>query len=275
MIDAVEDRLKCRSHIGEIHHPACMRIDRAGDVQLDAKGVTVQSRALVPRLHVRQTMRGLDGERAENLHREALRGFASARARGAAARSARAADRAAIAADREIDRAEVAAAMLAVRLATAAACRAIGRDGGSILPRLLVAAGAEIFVHDVANEGAGPHGADFEQTHLLTGEAHLRDGVVDHHAELGMKKKLKRIAAHNALRGRKNGSGGGLNARAIVLQRICHSNEDHPYFDEIARFSAVQRPVSVARAQQEAGMDARITCEVVRECSAADILDFK
>lgn len=95
----------------------------------------------------------------------------------------------------------MATAMLAVGLATTGARRAICGDSSSILPRLLVAAGAEILAHDVANERAGAHGADFEQTHLLTGEAHLRDGVVDHHAELGMEKKLKHIAAHNALRG--------------------------------------------------------------------------
>jgi hypothetical protein len=78
-----------------------------------------------------------------------------------------------------------------------------------------------------------------------------------------MKKKLKRIAAHNALRGKKNGAGGRSETRAIVLQRICHGNEDHPYFDEIDRFSALQRPVSVTRAQQETGMNARVASEVL------------
>jgi hypothetical protein len=48
-----------------------------------------------------------------------------------------------------------------------------------------------------------------------------------------------------------------------VLQRICHGNEDHPYFDEIDRFSALQRPVSVTRAQQETGMNARVASEVL------------
>jgi hypothetical protein len=175
-----------------------VRIDRPRDVQLDAERVPVQTRALVPGRHIGKTVRSLDGESAEDLQSGR---FAPARARGAAARSARAADGAAIAADGEIDGAEVTTAVLAIRLATAGARRAIGRDSSSILPRLFVAAGAEIFAYDVANERAGAHGADFEQTHLLTGETHLRDGVLDHHAELGMKKKLKRIAAHNALRG--------------------------------------------------------------------------
>ncbi|HKS56371.1 MAG TPA: hypothetical protein VJS12_13855 [Steroidobacteraceae bacterium] len=155
-------------------------------------------------------------------------------------------------------------AMLAIRLAAAGTRRAIRRDSSSILPRLFVAAGAEVFAHDVANERAGAHGADFEQTHLLTGETHLRDGVVDHHAELGMKKKLKRIAAHNALRGKKNGAGGRSETRA---QLCCNASvmamRTTPYFDEISRFSALQRPASVTRAQQETGVNARIASEIL------------
>jgi hypothetical protein len=45
-----------------------MRIDRPGNVQLDAKGVAVQARALVPGRDVRQTMSSFDSERAEDLH---------------------------------------------------------------------------------------------------------------------------------------------------------------------------------------------------------------
>ena len=113
------------------------------------------------------------------------------------------------------------ATMLAIRLATQPARRAIRRHSRSVLPRLLVAARPEILAHDVAHEGAGAHGADFEQTHLLTGEAHLRERVVDDHAELGMEKKLKRIAAHNALRGKKMGVGGGLKrARNCAATRL-------------------------------------------------------
>src|SRR4051812_33860982 len=100
--------------------------------------------------------------------------FASTRARGAAAGSASATDGAAIGADREIHRAEMTAAMLAVRLATTGTRRAIRGDSRSVLPRLLVAASAEILAHDFAQERGGAHGADLEQTHLLTGEAHLR-----------------------------------------------------------------------------------------------------
>src|SRR5215207_2802039 len=34
-------------------------------------------------------------------------------------------------------------------------------------------------------------------------------------------------------------------------------------------------PFSAARTQQEAGMDARVTNEILRHCIAADVLDFK
>jgi hypothetical protein len=69
MIDTVEDRLKRRTHIREVHHPAGTRIDWTRNVQLDAKGVTVQPRALVPGRHIGQAMSGFDSESAEDLHR--------------------------------------------------------------------------------------------------------------------------------------------------------------------------------------------------------------
>ena len=68
MIDALEHRLKRCAYLGEIHHPPGMRIDRARNVQLDAKGMPMQARALVPRRHIRQAMSGFDGEGAKDLH---------------------------------------------------------------------------------------------------------------------------------------------------------------------------------------------------------------
>jgi len=67
MIEPVESRLECRAHVGEIHHPACLRIHRSGDMQLDAKRMAVQARALVASRHVGQTVRRLDRENAENV----------------------------------------------------------------------------------------------------------------------------------------------------------------------------------------------------------------
>jgi len=69
MIDAIENRLKRRAHVCEIHHPTGMRIDRPGNVQLDAKGVAVHASALVSGRHVRQPMSSLDSECAKDLHR--------------------------------------------------------------------------------------------------------------------------------------------------------------------------------------------------------------
>src|SRR4029078_8230392 len=146
----------------------------------------------------------------------------------------------------------------------------IDRHSRSVLPALLVAAGPEILAHDVAHEGAGAHGADFEQTHLLTGEAHLRERVVDDHAELGMEKKLKRIAAHNALRGWKKWSRGRSESRP---QLCCNASvmaiSTGPYFAESKQkpgLSALQRLLAGARAQQEAGMDTQVAGKILRHC---------
>ena len=68
MIDAIENRLERCAHVSEVHHPAGVRIDRPRYMQLDTKGMSVQTRALVPRRHVRQAMSGFDGEGAEDLH---------------------------------------------------------------------------------------------------------------------------------------------------------------------------------------------------------------
>ena len=68
MIDTVEDGLERRTHVREVHHPTGMRIDWTCNVQLDAKGVTVQPRALVPGRYVRQAMSSLNSEGAEDLH---------------------------------------------------------------------------------------------------------------------------------------------------------------------------------------------------------------
>ena len=133
-------------------------------------------------------------------------------------------------------------AMLAIRLATQPASRAIGRNSRSVLPRLLVAAGPEILAHDVAHEGAGAHGADFEQTHLLTGETHLREGVINDHAELGVEKKLKRIAAHNALRGWKKWSRG----RSETRPQLCCN----------ASVMAISTGPSFAESKQKPGLSA-------------------
>ena len=89
------------------------------------------------------------------------------------------------------------AALFAIGFATATTCRAIRFDRTRRLTRRFARARAQILADDATHERAGGHRADLEQAHLLAGQAHLRDGIVDHHAELGMKMNLERIAAHN------------------------------------------------------------------------------
>lgn len=89
------------------------------------------------------------------------------------------------------------AALFAIRLAAADASRTIGFDGARALAGSVPGAGAQVLADDATHERARRHRADLEQAHLLTSQAHLRDGVVDHHAQLGMKMNLERIAAHN------------------------------------------------------------------------------
>jgi len=55
-------------HVGEIHHPAEMRVHGAAHVDLDAKRMPVHPRALVTGGHVRQPVRTLERERLENFH---------------------------------------------------------------------------------------------------------------------------------------------------------------------------------------------------------------
>ena len=68
MIEPIVDRLERGLHIGEIHDPAGVRIDGAAQVQLDAKRMAMQARALVAGRDVRQAMGGFDGEDSENVH---------------------------------------------------------------------------------------------------------------------------------------------------------------------------------------------------------------
>ena len=91
----------------------------------------------------------------------------------------------------------MAAALFAIGFATATTRGAIGFDGARRLTRWFTRARAQVLADDATHERAGGHGADLEQAHLLAGQTHLRDGIVDHHAELGMKMNLERIAAHN------------------------------------------------------------------------------
>lgn len=117
----------------------------------------------------------------------------------------------------------MAAAVLAVRLASARTSRAISGDGF----RAGIASGLQVLAHDRAHERARPHRADFEQPHLLACQAHLRNGIVDHDTKFGMGIDLKRIGnsgSHDTYFWKKN-RGGGSNAGAIVRQQPRHINQ--------------------------------------------------
>lgn len=87
----------------------------------------------------------------------------------------------------------MAAAMLAVRLTTA---RTRGTIGLHLLFRSGAVARLQIFADDRTQERARAHAADFEQAHLFFCEPHLRNGIVDDDAQLGMGVNLKRIGTH-------------------------------------------------------------------------------
>ena len=117
------------------------------------------------------------------------------RGRDATASAARAADRTAIRTNSEIDRPEVTAALLTIRLATAHTRGAISLH---LLCRSAVFARLKILAHDRAHESARPHRAELEQAHLLLSQAHLRDWIVQNDAELRMGIHLDRVGTHDA-----------------------------------------------------------------------------
>ena len=59
--------MKCVLQVGEVHQPAALGLDRAGDVQCDAERVAVESAALVALGDVRKAMRCLERELLEDL----------------------------------------------------------------------------------------------------------------------------------------------------------------------------------------------------------------
>src|SRR5690606_25493009 len=54
------------AHVGEVHDPAPLGIERAGHVDLGPEGVPVQARTLVPLGHVRQAVGRLEGDLGED-----------------------------------------------------------------------------------------------------------------------------------------------------------------------------------------------------------------
>ena len=69
MVELVEQRFERLLDVCVVHDPAELRIERSGDMDLDAERVPMQARALVPGGHVRKPVRRLDLEGFRNLHR--------------------------------------------------------------------------------------------------------------------------------------------------------------------------------------------------------------
>lgn len=68
VVELVVERLERLLDFSEIDHPAKVRINRTGDMQLDTKRMPVHAAAFVPSWHVRQAMRSFEGERLEQFH---------------------------------------------------------------------------------------------------------------------------------------------------------------------------------------------------------------
>lgn len=90
----------------------------------------------------------------------------------------------------------MATALLAIRLAPIRTRAAITGDGCFAGGSNVHAARSQIFADDGTHERAGTHCAELEQTHLLARESHLRNGVINDNAQLGMREDLECVSGH-------------------------------------------------------------------------------
>ena len=68
VVELFIERLEDRLDLGKVADPACMRIERAGQVQCDLERVAMQAPALMPVGYVRQAVGGFEREFFENFH---------------------------------------------------------------------------------------------------------------------------------------------------------------------------------------------------------------
>lgn len=68
MVDLIENRRERGFDVGEIHHPAGVRLRLARDVNFHAERMPVQPRAFVAGRNIGKAMRRLDLEYFENVH---------------------------------------------------------------------------------------------------------------------------------------------------------------------------------------------------------------
>lgn len=77
MIEPIIGRLEQALDLGKVHNPSAVRIDIAAQMQLDAKRMPVQARALMALGHVGQPMRRFERKNLENVHAVLSHGQAS------------------------------------------------------------------------------------------------------------------------------------------------------------------------------------------------------
>lgn len=68
VVQLIEQGLKRDAQVGKVHDPSAARAYFAADMDLDAKRVTVDARALVSGRNLRKVMRCFNLENAENIH---------------------------------------------------------------------------------------------------------------------------------------------------------------------------------------------------------------
>ena len=114
--------------------------------------------------------------------------------------------------------------MLAIRLATSPTGSTIRIHCLDVLDRLRIGALGKILAHDGAQERGCRHRADLEQTHLFLREPHLRDRVVNHNAQLGMKLNLKWIGAHKRAHYAVPRANAGRTVKSNFSRRGCYGD---------------------------------------------------
>ncbi len=167
----------------------------------------MQSRTLMARRHIRQSMCGFYGEDAEDIHNQdqmpqsngnvfKKRSSSLALARHAAAGAASTAHRIAIGADGKIYGSEMTAATFAIRFAARHARYPVSIDANGRILHDFGFTHTQILIDDIATKSSCRHAVDLEQTQLILVDSHLYNGIINHHTQPGMKPNLKRFAAH-------------------------------------------------------------------------------
>jgi len=128
-----------------------------------------------------------------------------------AAAAAAAFQRPAVGTQRDVDGPEMATTLLAIRLSSGLTRGPVRLQNLSGIRTEIVGTGSEIAAHDVALEGARARARDLEQSQHVSGQTHLRAGVVNDSAQPRMETQLWIARAHGrVLTVRRIGPGSGI-----------------------------------------------------------------